>query len=288
MTDSRRYDDDEVREIFERATSLDQPTGSSRGTSSASGASGMTLAEIQEIGAEAGIDPALVARAAAGLDTTGGAVPTIRRMGVPVSVGRIVDLPGRLTDEEWTRLVVRLRDHFNARGTVTHEGSLRSWSNGNLQILMEPTLDGYRLRMRSLSNSIRGRLIAGAITLMATVALVALALLGGGGLSEVLTLVVLGGGPGSALFGSAFFDSRRWTATRDAQFQEIGAMAWEMVSRRLAEADAPESQGQGRIASGDGRSGPGDARFGPGDAMDTGPGAATDAGPGADTDAAPD
>lgn len=241
MTDSRRYDDDEVREIFERATSLDGPAGSGGRVTSGPPASGMTLAEIQEIGAEAGIDPALVARAAAGLDTAGDVVPTIRHFGVPISVGRIVDLPDRLTDREWERLVVRLRDLFQARGTVTLEGSLRSWSNGNLQILQEPTRDGYRLRMRSLSNSVRGRLMGGGVLLTLTVILAALAVLGGGGIAEVLTILVLIGGGGGALFGSALLDARRWIPTRDAQFQEIGAMAWEMASRRLAERALPES-----------------------------------------------
>lgn len=206
----------------------------------------MTLSQIQEIGVEAGIDPQLVARAAAGLETSAAdAVPTLRHFGIPISVGRVVDLPARLTDEQWDRLVVRLRDLFRARGTVTHEGSLRSWSNGNLQVLLEPTREGYRLRMRSLSNSIRGRLTAGGIMLLMTVVLAGLAILGGGGVSEVLTILLLIGGGGSALFGSGLFDSRRWIVTRDEQFREIGAMAWEMASQGAAERTLPEPPADG-------------------------------------------
>lgn len=230
MSDARRYDDDEVREIFERATELDTPGRITAGGSSTSASSGMSLAELQAIGAEAGIDPALVARAAADLETSGDAVPTIRQFGVPISVGRVVDLPARLSDEDWDQLVVRFRDLFQARGTTVHEGSLRSWSNGNLQILLEPTREGYRLRMRSLSNSVRGRLLGGGFMLGANVVLSALALLGGGGLAEVATIFTIIGGGGAALFGSAFFGGRRWRATRDAQFQEIGALAWTLAS----------------------------------------------------------
>lgn len=237
MTEPRRYDDDEVREIFERATDPDASVRSGGRGSALPEATGMTLAEIQEIGAEAGIDPALVARAAASLDGGAEVAPVIRQLGVPVSVGRVVDLPARLSDRDWERLVVRMRDLFEARGTVTHEGTLRSWSNGNLQILMEPTREGYRLRMRSLSNSVRGRLTAGAILLATTVVLVALAFLGGGGVSEALTILLLMGGGGSALFGTALLDSRRWIATRDAQFQELGALAWEMATEGTADGD---------------------------------------------------
>ncbi len=46
-------------------------------------------------------------------------------LGLPIGVARTVDLNRRLTDEEWERLVVQLREVFNARGRTRTEGSLR-------------------------------------------------------------------------------------------------------------------------------------------------------------------
>jgi DNA-3-methyladenine glycosylase II len=37
-----------------------------------------------------------------------------------------------LSDDQWDRLVVDLRETFNAAGIVGREGSLRQWRNGNL------------------------------------------------------------------------------------------------------------------------------------------------------------
>lgn len=242
----RRYDEHEVREIFARATEI---TPGSRATESGEEASstGMTLSELESIGTEAGIDPALVARAAAALDEEGQVVdPDVRLLGVPVSASRVVELPARLTDEDWDHLVVRLRDHFQARGTVTHEGTLRSWTNGNLQVLMEPTRTGYRLRMRTLSESIRGRLLGGGMMLMFLVVL--LATVGMGGemtMRKLIAMIAVMGGTGVAFTGSALLDSRRWRALREGQFEEIGSYARELATARLARANEPEQLSPG-------------------------------------------
>lgn len=242
----RRYDDDEVREIFDRASELAADTRA--GDSEPGGQTGMSLAELQSIGAEAGIDPALVARAATSLDQTRlEADAPVRLLGVPVSAAHVVDLPGRLDDEDWDQLVVRLRDHFQARGTVLHEGTLRSWSNGNLQVLMEPTRTGYRLRMRTLSESIRGRLLGGTIMLLFLVVLVStVGLIGDLTIAKLAALVGIMGGTGVTFTGSALLDSRRWTALREEQFREIGAYAQELAAARLAAGDDP-----GRLPAGD-------------------------------------
>src|SRR6266550_3035358 len=70
-------------------------------------------------------------------------------------VARDVNLNRRLTDEEWERLVVQLREVFNARGRTRSDGSLRQWTNGNLQVLLEPTETGHRLRFRTTHGGAR-------------------------------------------------------------------------------------------------------------------------------------
>ena len=58
---------------------------------------------------------------------------------MPVGVSRTVTSAGNFTEREWERLVVDLRETFDAKGAVKREGSFRQWTNGNLQALVEPT-----------------------------------------------------------------------------------------------------------------------------------------------------
>ena len=145
----RHYDDDEAREIFDEAS---RSPGTPEGRSAAmTSGSGFTLAELQEIGAEAGIDPLRIAQAARSLQYRPEIVPgPVRRMaGLPVGVSRTVDLGPSFDDADWNRLVVDLRDTFDARGTIHVQGGFREWTNGNLQALVEPTGDGFQLRLRT-------------------------------------------------------------------------------------------------------------------------------------------
>ena len=151
----RRFDEDEVAKIFERAAETQQ--GGSKPLPSGDG---MTLAELQQIGKEVGFAPELVAQAARSLERAGHSTGRTL-LGLPLRVGRTVELGRKLTDDEWERLVVDLRETFDARGTVKHEGSLRSWVNGNLQILLEPSDNGQRLRMRTMRSASLGYMAAG-------------------------------------------------------------------------------------------------------------------------------
>ena len=140
MTD-RRYDDEEVEEIFRKAAEGPQAL-----PHQSAGETGMTLAELQEIGREAGLSPDAVANAARSL-TLRPRGELRRFLGLPIGVERTISLDRRLDEAEWERLVVDLREVFNARGAVTSSGSFRQWTNGNLQAMLEPTATGQRLRL---------------------------------------------------------------------------------------------------------------------------------------------
>ena len=151
----RRFNDEEVAAIFAKATDV-RPTSQRQLASS----DGLTLAELQAIGQEVGIPPDRVAQAAAEMDLVSRA--TSRRfLGFPLGVGRTVELGRRLSEEEWERLVVDLRETFDARGTVRQEGSFRQWTNGNLQALVEPTATGHRVRLRTMNASMRAWMMGG-------------------------------------------------------------------------------------------------------------------------------
>jgi hypothetical protein len=114
MTD-RRYDDEEIAEIFRKAAEGPQAL-----LRKAGGSEGMTLAELQDIGREAGLSPEAVESAARSLELRPQA--GVRRyLALPIQVERSVELPRKVTEAEWERLVVQLRETFNARGVVSVE-----------------------------------------------------------------------------------------------------------------------------------------------------------------------
>src|SRR5216117_1440847 len=151
----RRYNDKEIAAIFRAAAEAQQnpPHDVPRDE-------GFTLTDLQAIGREVGIPSEAVARAAQALDVRLGATSRTV-LGLPIGVARTVDLNRRLTDEEWERLVVQLREVFNARGRTRADGSLRQWTNGNLQVLLEPTETGHRLRFRTVHGAARASIAAG-------------------------------------------------------------------------------------------------------------------------------
>src|SRR5262245_49976007 len=130
----RRYEDEEVREIFSLATTGNAPD---RRLPAESG--GMTLDELKRIGEEAGIEPARVAQAAASLDARGKPAPMRRSLGLPIGVSRVVDLPRAPTDREWEQLIAEFRTTFGTKGEAKTSGGLREWTHGNLHICVEPT-----------------------------------------------------------------------------------------------------------------------------------------------------
>lgn len=171
--DERRYNEEEVAAIFAAATDL-QP-----GRRPAATNAGMTLHELQEIGREVGIPPEAVASAARTLQHSSAQATKRRFLGLPIGVGRSAELGRRLSDAEWDRLVVDLRETFDARGRVSEHGSFRQWTNGNLQALLEPTESGHRLRLRTVKGGARAMMLTGLGMLGATAATALPAILGG-------------------------------------------------------------------------------------------------------------
>ncbi len=141
----RRYTEEEVAEIFRLATET-----AVRGKTQVPTGEGMTLAQLQDIGREVGIAPEQVEHAAVVLDHPPEAA---RRtlLGIPIGVSRTVELGRALNDDEWERLVVDLRQTFDAKGVLSRDGSLRQWTNGNLHVYLEPGEYGHRLRMRTVN-----------------------------------------------------------------------------------------------------------------------------------------
>lgn len=214
----RRYDEQEVTEIFKRSTEAQVEAARQLPASE-----GMTLAEVLEIGRQAGITAESVADAARSLDRK---EPRFRRrlLGFTIGVGRTVALDRRITDAEWERLVVVLRETFDARGNARSDGGLRQWTNGNLQILVEPTDHGDRLRMRTVNASAQGLMTIG-VAVLGTLAMISAVTLTAGIPDAVARLSTLG--PlalmGVATLGIGMARLRNWAGTRMQQMDDIAA-----------------------------------------------------------------
>ncbi len=216
----RRYRDDEIAEIFKRAataTSITPPSPPEH--------EGFSLEELQQIGSEVGIPADVVATAARSIDhpptSTGDTL-----LGLPVAVGESVELGRRLTDNEWDLLVVAARDTFRARGRLRADGEFREWTNGNLMMLLEPTLSGHRLRLQSRHGAARARIMAGiGVTAFAGI----LTAIGfslpvaqrAGSFSMATTMLVIG----AVLLGIGIFQVAGWARRRREQMQRLVALA---------------------------------------------------------------
>jgi hypothetical protein len=218
---TRRYNEQEVRSILELAT-RDRAV-----SAPAASASGLTLTEIQSIGAEVGIDSAVVARAAAALDDHPD-IQTRAVLGVPFATGMTVALPRALTEEEWDQLVAELRSTFGASGLVRSEGSYKEWRNGNLHAVVERAPAGYRLRLTTRKGNAAAFAGAGVIGIAAAAITWATGFTFIDG-STLLPPILFGGGGVAALAANAA-RLPRWAKRRQQQMQHVASVLRQILA----------------------------------------------------------
>ena len=230
----RRYNDEEVDEIFARASETEQE--SRRQLTSPN--EGMTLAQLQQIGREAGLAPEIVAQAARSLDQP--RQPDIPQfLGLPIGAARTVKLERRMTEEEWERLVVELRETFQARGVIRSEGSFRHWSNGNLQVMLEPDGDTHRVRFRTVRGQARPFMTFGVgLVALGVITFVARMIAGAGNPTDTLEQSILLGLLGGGMFAAGALPLRSWARLRKQQMDDL-------AGRLLASIGARHSPPQG-------------------------------------------
>jgi hypothetical protein len=224
----RRFNEDEVAAIFERASETEHTALPASGEGK-----GLTLAALQDIGREVGISPESIALAAQSLDA-GGRPASGKFLGLPIAVGRTVEFSRPITDADWERLVADLRETFNARGALRYDGPFRQWTNGNLQALVEPTPAGHRLRLRTRRGASWRMMTMGMIVTGASAALAAVGLAGGLASSGPLTGAGFIAAMGIGMFAAGALPLPGWSRRRKAQFEAVAA--------RLAITAAPSLQ----------------------------------------------
>lgn len=150
MPDERTYGEEEVAEIFRSAAAARGPASTAPVP-----VKGLTLAELQAIGGEVGLAPERIAEAAEAVALRRGTARGTD-LGMPVSVGRSVELPRAPTDREWEIVVVDLEETFRARGRAASRGAVREWAGGELHAFVEPTPTGHRLRLETTNGEAVG------------------------------------------------------------------------------------------------------------------------------------
>ncbi len=226
----RRYTEQEVADIFQRATETQAPEYRRLPS-----VEGLTLAELQEIGRQVAIAPELVARAALALDRAERA-PVRRFLGFPVRVSRTVELGRELSDAEWERLVVDLRETFDARGQVRQEGTMRHWANGNLHAYLEPGESGQRLRLRTFNENARSLMIAGLATIGMTALIAAVLEVAGGVAAARVPRIAVVAAIGLGMFAWGAVRLPSWARRR---LQQMDAVADRVLATPPSGPDQP-------------------------------------------------
>ena len=221
--EERRFDDDEVAEIFRRAAAVgsERPQGSSR--------SGMTLAELQDIGREVGVSPDRIAAVASTVGQPASTAGRGKSFGMPMAVSRTLELPRALTDREWYVLVGELREVFAAAGRENSRGEARRWSNGNLFAIVEPTESGHRLRLGTRKSDALAYNLTGMVLLL--LGLVGLIGLLEGDRTDQIATGVLFSVIGAGLIGYNGVRLPAWADERERQMDHIAERALTLAGR---------------------------------------------------------
>ena len=211
----RRFSDDDARRILslaaeaEAAAPVDLP---------------WTLGELQRIGAEAGLSPSAIATAALAIERAEEAAPERRVLGLPVAVGHAVPLARPMSDEEWERLVGRLRDTFASEGRVRVTGSRREWRVGNLRVTHEATRDGgalLDLRTRKGDAGALPTLGAFVLVVSATAGILGVT----GTASAPAAFSAMGAAAGAFVVALGALRLPRWARERSRQFASVADFA---------------------------------------------------------------
>ena len=115
-----------------------------------------------------------------------------------------------------------MREVFNARGRTRSDGSLRQWTNGNLQVLLEPTETGHRLRFGTVHGAARAAIGAG-FAVLGVSAIVAISSALGGYFGDTIPGMALMVFAGLGMITSGAVRLPRWARLRERQMEALAA-----------------------------------------------------------------
>jgi len=213
----RRFSEEEAQRIFALVAERQR---------TASGVEGLSLAELEEAASAAGLDPGLVAIAAAELDSAPQPEKTL--LGTPVEVIRSRVLDGPLDDDTWASMVATARREFGQPGMAGQIGRLREWTvisggtkNGvTTRLTVEPTADGTRVTLsRSIRDTVFGLTLAAAIQWGMAVLFSVFVLVGVE--SELWVAAAMMAAMGTLFGGGVQIGSRVWRRREARRFESL-------------------------------------------------------------------
>ena len=161
----RRYSEKEAGAILRKAAEIQ------RAEPSAADPSGFSLAELEEVAREAGIDPAVVRSAAAELDVPAGENFSAALVGGPLTVRLEAELPGEYPAERFDGLVPAIQGASPLQGHAGVVGKTLTWSarsesnTSSLQVLVVAsggkTLIRVEERLGGMATALFGGIIGG-------------------------------------------------------------------------------------------------------------------------------
>ena len=118
----RRFNEKEVAAIIKRASELQQVESTSESTD------GMSLAELEQIARETGIDPALVRRAASDLDTRVTDQHPSPFFGAPTALVLERTIDGEVPMEDYEAIVLEIQRELGGVGSASGLGRSLVWT----------------------------------------------------------------------------------------------------------------------------------------------------------------
>lgn len=195
---TRRYTDEEIRHLLKRASEIER-----QGTSLPARVAGPTLADLESIASEAGINPEAVRKAAQELESGGTYLPSLAHrgsgfMGAPLSIEleRVVD--GEASNDVLESLMPLIQGAADGVGHPSLMGRTLTWQSEDasktrvLQISVRATRTRTRIVVSERYGNLAGGLFGGIIGGV------------GGGVGMGVGLGVGLGALGSALFATVF------------------------------------------------------------------------------------
>ncbi len=214
MEPARHFSEAEIQEVFARAAAAQERADRERA------GLGLTVEELQAVGAEAGLDPAHVAAAARAVASGEPDDGRETLLGLPVGVRRAASLDVVPSNDLWAFLVADLQDTFSARGKTERIGESRIWRNGNLRATLSPSGDGARLRIQSNRREDTQRLLtASAINAVLAIFFLVTSASANGNTPVILAMVATG------LATMAVIRQFTWTRSREGQMEAVIARA---------------------------------------------------------------
>ena len=161
-TSPRRYDEKEVSHLFERASELQ------RALPSAQNPTGLTLAEIQEIAAEAGLDAGLIRQAASELEVGGTSGWGAKLLAAPLNVSLEQTLPFEVPGPALAELALLIQTGADLPGNASLVGRSLIWHSAvhnnhtqTLQAMVSTGSGETRIRIEERYHNFAGAIFGG-------------------------------------------------------------------------------------------------------------------------------